>query len=86
MIHSTAVVDPAARLEHSDETFELLDDGVVVGRQHQLRSPATRGYSQAEARSLLEATGFVDLVVYREFTRDPAAPDEALYTIVARRP
>jgi SAM-dependent methyltransferase len=81
-----AWVEPAARLEHSDETYELLEDGVVVARQHQVRSPATRGYSQAEARSLLETTGFIDLVVYREFTRDPARPDEALYTIVARRP
>ncbi len=81
-----AWVDPATRLEHTEDTYELLEDGVVVDRRHQTRSPATRGYSQAEACSLLESVGFASLDVYRASTREQAGADEQLYTIVGRRP
>ena len=74
-----------ARLEHTDETYELLRDGTVVATQHQRRSPATRGYSQGAARALLEAAGFVEIVVYGGH-RDLAPEDAMLFTTVARRP
>jgi SAM-dependent methyltransferase len=83
---SRAWVDAAARLEHTDETYELIDGGAIIARQHQVRSPATRGYSQSQAGALLEAAGFTDLAFYRGFSRDPAGADEALFTVVARRP
>lgn len=82
---SRAWVDPAARLEHTDDRYELLVDGVVTATQHQVRSPATRGYSPAEARALLDAAGFVDHEWYHEFTWEPMRPDDRLFSVVARR-
>jgi SAM-dependent methyltransferase len=81
-----AWVDAAARLEHTDETYELLDGGRVVETQHQRRSPSTRGWSQAEIRDLLHGAGFVDIRLVREFTSEPAAPTDEQFTALARRP
>lgn len=78
--------DPATRLEHTEETYELLRDGVVISTQHQVRSPATRGYSQAEVRALLDGVGFTELELFHGFTREPARPDDLMFSVVARRP
>jgi SAM-dependent methyltransferase len=82
---SRAWVDPEARLEHTDDRYELIVDGVVTATQHQVRSPATRGYSAAEVRTLLEDAGFTRLEWYHEFTWEPMRPDERLFSVVARR-
>lgn len=83
---SRSWVEAGARLEHTEDTYELIRDGVVVATQRQVRSPAVRGYAPEDARAALEAAGFVDLVFFREFTREPPREAERLYSVVARRP
>jgi SAM-dependent methyltransferase len=83
---SRSWVEAGTRLEHTEDTYELLRDGVVVETQRQVRSPAVRGYAPDDARAALEAAGFVDLAFYREFTREPLRDGERLYSVVARRP
>lgn len=82
---SRAWVDPDTRLEHTDDRYELLRDGVVTETQHQVRSPATRGYAPAEVQSLLDKNGFVELEWYHEFSREPMRADDRLFSVVARR-
>lgn len=82
---SRAWVDPSARLEHTEDRYELVRDGVVIATQHQVRSPATRGYAPAEVQSLLDEAGFGDLEWYHEFTREPMRADDRLFSVVARR-
>jgi SAM-dependent methyltransferase len=50
--------DPSTGLEHTDDLYERLRDGVVVDSQHQVRSPATRNYTRAEIVALHEDAGF----------------------------
>ncbi len=83
---SRAWVDPDARLEHTDDCYELLVDGVVTSTQRQVRSPATRGYTPDEVRSLLAGIGFVDLAWYHAFSWEPMRPDDELFSVVATRP
>jgi hypothetical protein len=83
---SRSWVEAGTRLEHTDETYELLRDGVVVATQHQVRSPAVRGYAPENARAALEAAGFVDIALFHGFTREPLREAERLYSVVARRP
>jgi SAM-dependent methyltransferase len=83
---SRSWVEAGTRLEHTDDAYELIRDGVVVATQRQVRSPAVRGYAPEDARTALEAAGFVDLAFYREFTREPLREAERLYSVVARRP
>jgi SAM-dependent methyltransferase len=83
---SRSWVEAVTRLEHTEDTYELLRNGIVVATQHQVRSPAVRGYAPEDARAALEAAGFVDLAFYREFTAEPLREAERLYSVVARRP
>lgn len=83
---SRSWVEAGTRLEHTEETYELRRDGTVVATQHQVRSPAVRGYAPDDARAALETAGFVDLAFYREFTREPLRDGERLFSVVARRP
>lgn len=83
---SRSWVEAGTRLEHTDDTYELLRDGVVVATQRQVRSPAVRGYAPDDARAALEAAGFVDLTFFAGFTREPLRETERLFSVVARRP
>jgi SAM-dependent methyltransferase len=83
---SRSWVEAGTRLEHTDETYELLRDGVVVATQHQVRSPAVRGYAPDDVRTALESAGFVELRFFHEFTREPLREAERLFSVVARRP
>jgi SAM-dependent methyltransferase len=76
--------DPATALEHTDERFERLVDGVVVEKERILRSPATRQYERDEIRTLHEAAGFGDLQWLSGFTRRAAEPGDRIVTTLAR--
>jgi hypothetical protein len=57
----------------------------VVTEERHVRSPATLSYTQGQAQALLEAAGLGEVVVYHEFTWEPAAPDDTLFTVVGIR-
>jgi SAM-dependent methyltransferase len=79
--------DRAAQLEHTEDRYELLRDGVVVHQELHSRSPATRSYSQAQAVALYRAAGFVDVHPVSGFTDAPATrADDALFCVLGRRP
>ena len=77
--------DARAGLEHTDDRYELVRDGVVVARERKLRSPAVRQYDRAAISALHDAAGFTGLHFLSEFTRDPARPGDRIVTTLARR-
>ena len=78
--------DASTGLEHTDDRYELVRDGVVVAQERKLRSPAVRQYDRDAIRALHAAAGFVDLRFLSEFTREPARSDDRIVTTLARRP
>jgi ubiquinone/menaquinone biosynthesis C-methylase UbiE len=78
--------DPVTGCEHTEDHYQKLVDGQVVAEEHHRRSPATRSYTQAQARALVEGAGFQEVRVLHEFTFDPAQPGDQLYVVLARRP
>jgi SAM-dependent methyltransferase len=78
--------DPVEGCEHTEDDYQKVVDGHVVAEEHHRRSPATRSYAQHEAAALFEAAGFQDVRVLHEFTVEPAAPDDRLFTVIGRRP
>ena len=82
---SFARYDPATQLEHTDDTFEVFIDGQVVASERHVRSPATRGYTPAQARALFEAAGFAIEKVLSEFTDSLFRDGDKIFTVVARR-
>ena len=78
--------DPVEQLEHTEDIYEVVRDGTVVASEHHRRSPAVRWYTQTQASTLYREAGFVDVALYREFAFEPAGPDDAVFTIIGRRP
>jgi len=78
--------DPATACEHTEDLYQVIVDGRVTAEERHRRSPATRSYAQPEARALFERAGLVDVQLCREFTFDPAGPDDTLFTALGRAP
>ena len=73
--------DMGTQLEHSEDRYEVIVRGEIVETEEHHRSPATRWYTQAQARALFAAGGFGDVRVVEGFTEEPASRGRAdLYT------
>lgn len=71
--------------EHTEDRYEKIVDGQVVARETHRRSPATRSYTQAQARALFEEAGFSRVDLLAGFTDAPATPTDTLFTVRALR-
>ncbi len=80
---ASAVYDPATGFESTDDLYELLRDGTVVRSERYQRPQATRGYSLEQASELLDEAGFDELEWCSNFTREPAQPGDAVFTVLA---
>ncbi len=78
--------DLVNNLEHTEDRYEVLIDGQVVAAEDHAWSPATRGYTQAEAVNLYWESGFVDIGVTSEFTQEPVKPKDTIFCVRGRRP
>ena len=78
--------DPATRLEHTDDLYQRLVNGVVVAEERHVRSPATLSYTQQEAIALYENAGLTEVRACHEFTWEPARSDDTLFTVLGMRP
>jgi SAM-dependent methyltransferase len=72
-------------IEHTEDHYLLLIDDQVVAEEVHRRSPATRSYTQAQARSLFESSGFTPVEMYSHFTFEPVKADDTIFTIVAHK-
>jgi ubiquinone/menaquinone biosynthesis C-methylase UbiE len=72
--------DHDQQLEHEENRYEVLRDGVVIQTERLGRSPCVRWYSQAQALALHDVT-----VTTSGFTFDPASAEDTLFCILATR-
>ena len=77
--------DAPIGLEHTDDLYERLRDGVVVERQHRIRSPATRHYARGAITGAHDAAGFGAVRLLSLSTAGPAEPGDRFIVSVARR-
>jgi hypothetical protein len=78
--------DPDTQLEHTQDRYEVIKDGTVIGTEHHSRSPATREYSQPQALELYHAAGFVEVHAFQGFTHQPAAAEDQIFTLAGKKP
>jgi SAM-dependent methyltransferase len=78
--------DPETQLEHTEDRYEVIRDGVIIANEYHVRSPATREYTQQQALDLYKRAGFVDMCIYKGFTRLPASSDDEIFSITGKRP
>lgn len=77
--------NPQSGCETTEDVYQILRDGEVVAEEHHRRENATRSYTQADARTLFENAGLVNVTLQREFTSAPALSDDALFTVTGTR-
>jgi ubiquinone/menaquinone biosynthesis C-methylase UbiE len=78
--------DPASECEHTEDLYQkIVSDKVIAEELHQ-RSPATRSYSQSQAKELFERAGFQNIQLFSEFTFDAVRPADSLFVIIGQKP
>jgi ubiquinone/menaquinone biosynthesis C-methylase UbiE len=78
--------DSELQLEHTEDRYEVIKDGVIIANEYHVRSPATRQYTQEQTHDLYSKAGFVDIRIYKNFTRLPASADDEVFTVLGRKP
>ena len=78
--------DVAVQLESTEDRYEVLRNGAVVATETHVRSPATRWYTQQQARHLYEEAGFTHIQIFKEFSQELASAAETMFSIVGMRP
>jgi ubiquinone/menaquinone biosynthesis C-methylase UbiE len=83
---SRSTFDVVGQLEHTEDRYEVIRGGEVVEAEHQVRSPATRWYTQPQVVELYTAAGFADVRLVRGFTDVPATEADTIFSAFGRRP
>ena len=78
--------DPRAQLEHTEDRYEVIRDGVMISSEQHMRSPATREYTQNQAQDLYAEAGFLNLRIYKGFSHESATQDDEIFTICGMKP
>lgn len=76
-----ATYDLVNNLEHTEHRYDLIRNGEVVVSQRFVRSPGTRGYTQAQAQQIFVEAGFTNVRLTSAFTQEPAKPDDTLFSV-----
>jgi SAM-dependent methyltransferase len=71
--------DHEQQVEHEENRYELVREGVVVETEHHSRSPCVRWWTQAQAVAAFEEAGFADIRTTARDTFEPATPEENLF-------
>jgi ubiquinone/menaquinone biosynthesis C-methylase UbiE len=74
------------QLEHTEDRYEISLEGNILASEHHQRSPATRWYTQEQARHLYQEAGLTDIQMFSNFTFEPAKEDDAIFCVVGRKP
>jgi ubiquinone/menaquinone biosynthesis C-methylase UbiE len=77
--------EPERECAHTEDHYQLIIDERVVAEEVHRRSPATRSYSQAQARAIFEGAGFNPIELYSAFTFDPVKADDTGFTVVGHK-
>ena len=78
--------DKETQFEHTEDRYEVIKDGITIANEYHVRSPATREYSQQHAQELYTKAGFVDVCIYKGFTRLPASEEDDIFSITGKKP
>jgi ubiquinone/menaquinone biosynthesis C-methylase UbiE len=77
--------DPRTGCESTEDLYQVIVEDEVVESEHHRRSPASRSYTQAQARELFEGAGFVQVQLLAGFTQMEARVDDLMFTVVGKR-
>ena len=74
------------QLEDTEDRYEVIREGEIIGSELYIRAPATRWYTQEQAMHLFDETGFTNIRMLSEFSQVPASQEDTLFSILGARP
>jgi len=77
--------EPETECEHTEDIYQKIVDDKVVAEERYCRSPATRSYTQAQARALFERADFKNVQLYSEFTFDHVKQGDNLFVVTGQK-
>lgn len=77
---------PEEQLWHTDDRYEIEQNGTVIASEEHHRSPAGRWYTQAQAIELYEDAGFADVRVFRGDAPVPATAEDTHFCVLGVKP
>lgn len=80
-----SMYDPETRLRHTENRYELIENGQVVYAEDHRRSPELRNYTLAQIRQMLVETEFKEVEAVSEYSSDLATEDDGYFCIMGTR-
>ncbi len=77
--------DCASECEHTEDRYQMIVGEEILADELHKRSPATRSYTQDQARELFLHAGFSAFEIYSQFTWNKVKPEDTLFTIIAAK-
>lgn len=77
--------EPERECAHTEDHYQVIIDERVVAEEVHRRSPATRSYTQAQARAVFESAGFNPIKLYSAFTFDSVKADDTGFTVIGHK-
>lgn len=82
---SKSFYNPESECEDTQDLYQMIVGDKVVLEETHRRFPATRSYTQLQAKALFNRAGFQNIKLFSEFTFEPAKPDDALFVIFGEK-
>jgi ubiquinone/menaquinone biosynthesis C-methylase UbiE len=77
--------EPESECAHTEDRYQLIIDERVVAEETHRRSPATRSYTQAQARAIFESARFNPIELQSAWTFDPVKADDTGFTVIGHQ-
>jgi len=80
-----SMYDPDTQLRHTENRYELLENGRVVYQEDHRRSPELRNYTLAQLSDLLAEAGFEEVHAVSGYSDEPATAEDGTFCIMGRK-
>lgn len=77
---------PDDQLWHTEDRYQVVQNGAVIASEEHQRSPAGRWYSQAQAEQLYRDAGFRDIRLLHGFTHTSASAEDSVFCVLGVKP
>jgi SAM-dependent methyltransferase len=81
-----SMYDEETQLRHTENRYELIEDGEVVYTEMHRRSPELRNYTLGQITSLLEEAEYSVIHAVSEYSSEPATEDDGVFCIMGKKP
>jgi SAM-dependent methyltransferase len=77
--------DAKRRLQHTEDRYEILIDGMIVHSESYVSSPFLTWYPLGEALDMVAAAGFQNVIAHSDFKFKPATEQDTSYIVLGNK-